>query len=290
MTLLHLRYFCAAARHENLTRAAQELRVSQPALSKMIRTLEDELGVQLFARNGHQLTLSDDGRFFYAHVQRSLETLDNAVGALAHRHEGKQIRLYIRSADLFVEQLIVDYRREHGDISFVLSSDEHGGARASIQSYDLVVHTAGDNTPSAGRQYALLTERFGLCLSRTDPLCQRETLTLQDVRDRDFLATDTYGLNFQLCTEAGFTPHLVIMGQHLNTYMKMLEYEAGVSIVPELTIGPYLPENRCFKPLADVQRTRTIVMEMPAQRRAAHVEDFAHFCLARGQELMQRGL
>ncbi len=61
MELYQLRYFAAVAEHEHVHRAARELHVSPPALSRAIGLLEDELGVALFARTGRRLTLTEKG-------------------------------------------------------------------------------------------------------------------------------------------------------------------------------------------------------------------------------------
>ena len=62
MELLQLRYFVAAAREENVTRAAQKLHIAQPALSQSIARLEEEMGVRLFDRIGKRIRLNAAGR------------------------------------------------------------------------------------------------------------------------------------------------------------------------------------------------------------------------------------
>ena len=66
MDLLELRYFQAVARHQHVSRAAAELRVAQPALSRAIARLEAELGVPLFDRRGRRVRLNRFGAMFLA--------------------------------------------------------------------------------------------------------------------------------------------------------------------------------------------------------------------------------
>jgi DNA-binding transcriptional LysR family regulator len=78
--LRHLRYFVAVAETQNVLRAStQKLHVSQPAVSRQIRDLEDELGVQLFERTGKALNLTDAGRLFLGEARAVLERTDEAV-------------------------------------------------------------------------------------------------------------------------------------------------------------------------------------------------------------------
>jgi DNA-binding transcriptional LysR family regulator len=79
MELRHLRYFQAVAGTLNFTRAAEQLRVAQPALSRQIRNLEQELGTRLFERNRVRVQLTDAGRTLAAHVERILAQVDIAV-------------------------------------------------------------------------------------------------------------------------------------------------------------------------------------------------------------------
>lgn len=65
MTLNQLRYFCTASRCHSITKAAEELYVTQPTISMAIRDLEIEFGISLFSRKGNQLSLTQEGESFY---------------------------------------------------------------------------------------------------------------------------------------------------------------------------------------------------------------------------------
>src|SRR4051812_415941 len=81
MELRHLRYFVAVAGTENVSRAAVALHVSQPAVSRQVRDLEAELGVELFERSAKSVRLSEAGRVFLKEARAVLQRADEAVQA-----------------------------------------------------------------------------------------------------------------------------------------------------------------------------------------------------------------
>src|SRR6267142_362762 len=81
MELRHLRYFVAVAETENVSRAALKLHVSQPALSRQIRDLEDELGFLLLGRTGRSVRLTESGRTFLIEARAVLQRAEDAVKA-----------------------------------------------------------------------------------------------------------------------------------------------------------------------------------------------------------------
>jgi DNA-binding transcriptional LysR family regulator len=81
MELRHLRYFIAVAEAENVSRAALKLHVSQPALSRQVRDLEDELGFPLLERSAKSVRLTDAGRVFLPEARAVLQRADDAVKA-----------------------------------------------------------------------------------------------------------------------------------------------------------------------------------------------------------------
>ena len=82
MNLYHLRYFSTLAHIEHYTKAADILAITQPSLSYAISTLEEELGVKLFEKNGRNVTLTKYGKVFLKDVEEVLNRLDSSVNSL----------------------------------------------------------------------------------------------------------------------------------------------------------------------------------------------------------------
>lgn len=85
MELRVLNYFLAIAREENFTRAAQQLHVTQPTLSRQIANLEQELGVKLFRRSNHNIVLTEDGMILKRRVQELLTLAEKTKQDFLHR-------------------------------------------------------------------------------------------------------------------------------------------------------------------------------------------------------------
>ncbi len=95
MELRHLRYFVTVAEEENVSRAALRLHVSQPALSRQVRDLEDELGFALFARSAKSLRLTDAGRAFLEESRAVLQRTTEAVQAAQAVATGRRGELHV---------------------------------------------------------------------------------------------------------------------------------------------------------------------------------------------------
>src|SRR3954463_14461694 len=112
MELRHLRYFVAVAEHENVTRAALSLHVSQPALSQQIRDLEDELGFALLERGAKSVRLTPAGRVFLPEARQVLQRAHEAVEAARAAANGHTAELHIGYAPSLTSRILPPALRE----------------------------------------------------------------------------------------------------------------------------------------------------------------------------------
>lgn len=129
MNLYHLRYFVTLAHLEHYTKAADVLAITQPSLSHAISSLETELGVKLFKKNGRNVALTSFGRSFLADAEEVLNRLDTSVGSLqlAGKGEGRIDLAFLRTLGTdFVPKIIRKFLNANEDkkIDFNLHCDK----------------------------------------------------------------------------------------------------------------------------------------------------------------------
>jgi len=106
MDLRHLRYFVAVAEQQNITRAALQLHLSQPPLSRQMRNLEEDLGVALFNREAKAVRLTEAGRVFLTEARIILQRVEEAVELVKDVAKGKRGEIHVGYApSLTVEVL-----------------------------------------------------------------------------------------------------------------------------------------------------------------------------------------
>ncbi|MBI3285646.1 MAG: transcriptional regulator GcvA [Burkholderiales bacterium] len=125
--LAALRAFEAAARHQNFSRAAEEIHLTHGAISHQVRALEQELGAPLFVRHGKRIAITPDGEQFAAAIRQALQDIAAAAGQLQRR--GRQQRLGVTALPSFAARWLSPrlgrFIEHHPDLEVSLQSSNH---------------------------------------------------------------------------------------------------------------------------------------------------------------------
>ena len=195
MELRHLRYFVRVAETENVSRAALKLHISQPAVSRQIRDLEDEIGLPLLKRSGKSISLTEAGRAFLAEARAVLERTDEAVRNVRALANQKLTELHVGYSSYMVDRvfhvILNNYQRAMPNVRVKLHD------RSVEQNVDALLEGKLDlafifHAPKPGalrglRFLVLSTEHPRLAVSHTHPLARRRTVSLEEAVREPFI-------------------------------------------------------------------------------------------------------
>ncbi len=245
MELRHLRYFEAVARHSHVTRAAEELHIAQPALSKQVSQLEQELGIALFDRIGRNVRLTEAGESLLPHVRAVLAQIESARAEMAERVGLRRGRARIGTPPSVGTQLLprvlaafhqhyqgIELRLYEAGVQTLLEQLESGVT-------DLVITTLPVADPAL-TVAPLFSEEIVVAVCSTHPLASRETVMMSELaNERWVLLPENYELRdtiLDACKTAGFSPHIVLDGGEIDTLIRLVTSGLGITLIPRLAV------------------------------------------------------
>ncbi|MGV9311512.1 LysR family transcriptional regulator [Streptomyces sp. NPDC003691] len=236
-----LAYFAEVARHEHVTRAAQEIGVPQSTLSRAVVRLERDLGVTLFARTGRTVSLTPAGRTFLSSVERALAEVERAaesVRADADPRAGKVAFGFLHTmGSETVPGLLRAFRADHPKVRFTLVQNYGEAMLGGLRSgeLDLCLTSPVPDAPDlVGRR--LDEQRLRLVVPDDHRLAGRKRVRLAEAADDVFVTLEPgYGLRRitdDLCAQAGFTPRVAFEGEEAETLRGLVAAGLGVALLP----------------------------------------------------------
>lgn len=273
--LRQLRYFVGVARGGGFTRAAAKLRIAQPALSRQIRQLEEELGVILLHRGARGVSLTAAGEAFLGKVIALLEQSEQAVrhAQMSGREaEGISVGYVWGLFHTLVPRWIGQFRRQHPDISvnlFDLSAVEQAGmlAAGKIELGFIGFAFEADAAKLAKRKVGKCS--FMAALPSVHPAAQQRRVELSALAEDFFIVISdkTYpgaaAFVTDACRRANLRPKILQSVERGFTGLALVAANCGVTLLPEsLQALPH--PGVVFRPLADAPKADLFVAWNPA--------------------------
>ncbi|WP_274361794.1 LysR family transcriptional regulator [Paenibacillus thermotolerans] len=243
MDIRQLTYFIEVARFLSFTKAAEHLHITQPTLSKMIKTMEEELGVALFDRSGKHVELTDAGEAILRsakHIVKSLDELSAELNNLMKIKKGK-LRLGIPPmiGGYFFSSVIDRFHKAYPHIQLQLV--EKGGRRIESDvvhgelDAGLVILPVGDE--SKFHIMPCLEENLMLVAHAGHPLGERKKVQLLELENESFIMFHedftVHHLIKDACLDAGFNPQIVFESSQWDFMTELAATGFGIALLPE---------------------------------------------------------
>lgn len=284
MELQKLKYFHTIATLQHVTKAAEQLRVAQPALSQAMRSLESELGVKLLAKAGRRIVLTEYGEHLKSRLDSILPELEGLPAELEQLKSkvNKTVRLNILAASTFVINAIVGFQRLHPDVKFDFEQNE------SRQNCDIVVTTNESGAP-VKRGYkarCIKEESIYLAVPQSSRYADKSAIALEEVKDENFVMFSNSRLFGVICNKfcsiAGFTPKVLFESDSPNAVQNIISTGVGVAFWPEYSWGRVKNKNVVLLPISKPICQRELIIELSNRaQRSTYAEQFYEYLLKR---------
>ncbi len=258
--MLQLKYFEAVARYENMTTASRELCVAQPAISQSISRLKEDLGVELFSREGKKIRLNACGRHLSSRITPilgSLETIRLELAEIAD-HSGTLIGLKVLSGSTLLPDLLLGFQQIYPQIGFRLIQNP------AEPNYDLCIASAA---AARNRGDTVLLDEE-ILIAVPDNSCYRDNdyVQLRQLKDEGFISLSK-NLTFraimdEYCCSIQFAPKIVFESDSPATVRGLVRAGAGVAFWPSRTWGEFTRHVKALH-ISDMDVRRVITLSVP---------------------------
>jgi DNA-binding transcriptional LysR family regulator len=218
--LRHVRYFIAVAEHLNFRKAAEQLHITQPPLSRQIRQLEEDLGVALLVRNKQRVELTKAGHAFLEQARKLIVQAGHATEAARHAQKGESgiVRIGLASGlGAVVSKVVFEHRKRSPAVEIECKDIFSTLQNEALHKGEIDVGFLRPPVDQVNLGCELLfEEEFVVVLPKTHRLAKRRVLRLKEVADEPLIifdrsfSTGLYDKILGLFSKQGFTPHLMV--------------------------------------------------------------------------------
>ncbi|MBY5401458.1 LysR family transcriptional regulator [Rhizobium leguminosarum] len=248
-TLRQVQYFVAVAEQGSVTRAAQNLSISQSSVTEALKELETDLGVELFERHPRGLTITHNGHKFLRHATKILASVSDARTSFSGQQSALSGTLNIGVTSLVagyvLSDLLARYRRACPGIE-VSAIEDNGGYLEHLLvggELDVAVMVISNLRDRMALQAEILeTSPYRLWLPMGHPLVSADIISVADIAREPLimLTVDEIEENTgKLLSALGARPHVAFRTRSVEAVRSLVATGAGVALLPDLVYRPW---------------------------------------------------
>lgn len=276
MELRQIEYFIEVAKREHMTEAAAALHVAQSAVSRQIFNLEEELGVNLFFREGRKIKLTPIGKTFLQNMQQVVDVIDKAKRELTESLDPEKgivtIGFPSSLAASVLPNVISAFRSQYPEVRFILKQGSYSYLMDSVIKGDISMALIGP-TPTNNKKLIgniFFMEEIVALVSENHPLAQKSSIKLSELQNDSFIL---YPEGFVLrdivikaCREQGFEPKVAFEGEDSDAMKGLVAAGLGVTVIPEITLIDSLPRSTVKLHIREPHVTRSVGVVISSER------------------------
>jgi DNA-binding transcriptional LysR family regulator len=239
----HFKYFLAVAKELHFRKAAEQLYISQPGLSRQIKQMEDDLGIKLFERHNRKVELTEAGKYLQKELTANFTHLDDILNHTKLINKGIDGNLkigYVGSAmQKVIPSLLIKFRKLNPDVLINLTEMDNKRQVEALLNQEIDIGFVRlERVPKKLKIYSLCKETFSLVVPEKHFLTQKNFKNISQLKNENFILFDSsysesyYEKVMQIFDNSGFSPIISHSTVNASSIFRLVENNFGVSIVP----------------------------------------------------------
>ncbi|PKG23386.1 LysR family transcriptional regulator [Niallia nealsonii] len=242
MEIRQLTYFIEVVKQKNITKAAEMLHISQPALSKVIKSLEEEVGITLIHRSNKTHELTDAGQIVYDYAVKIIAQVEEMSATLHDMTNLTRGTITIGIppiiGSLFFPKVIAAFHRAYPNIH--INIKEYGAAKVTKSVEEGEFEIGVSVLPIENESlhiFPFVQEKMKLIVNEQHELSTRKVVHMKELRDVEFIF---YSEEFALyeimrtkCIQEGFEPKIIFKSSQWDFIAEIVAANLGISMLPE---------------------------------------------------------
>lgn len=242
MDIRHIAYFIEVAKYKSFTNASKSLHLSQSTISKVVKSLEEELNVELIDRSAKKIKLTEAGEIVRAEGERIMESINHLSAHLYDLMNLKKGKIKIGIPPvigfLYFPKIIKGFNQLYPDIKITIFEDDSKkvkqGVRDGILDIGVVIFSKEDE-----KEFDIIpfvSQELSLFVHHSHPLAQREKVEMKELQNESFILFKQelfHDLVIQECLRAGFQPKIAYESSEWGFISEMIGENLGISICPK---------------------------------------------------------
>ena len=282
MELAKLKYFLVVAKEQHVTKAAEYLCIAQPALTQAIKSLERELGVNLFEKRGRNVVLTEYGKYLQNRLENLLPEFDKIPSEIENLKNkvNKTIKINIKAASTFVINAIVKYTQKNKDVVFEFEQSDLSS------DCDILITTDGAKSDKSilPIQSFVKEEQIYLAVPKNSVYANFSSIELSAVKNEKFIMFSSsmlFGvLCNKYCSESGFQPNITFESDSPSAIQNIISTGIGVAFWPEFSWGKTKNKNVVLIPITKPNCKRNLIFELYSKKtKSKYAENFFNFLI-----------
>ncbi|MEP3478619.1 MAG: LysR family transcriptional regulator [Fuerstiella sp.] len=285
MEIDQLRYFLGAAERGNFTRAAEDLDISQPALSRSIQKLEEELGQPVFERKTRSIVLTEAGTLLQSRAQQILSIIEDTKSEITDDGESGRVRIGAipTIAPYFLPQILKQFSEAFPAANLIVQENTTDQLLKKCTQGEIDLAILALPVPVKYLEVEkLFEEELLLVLPLDHPLVEKTNINLADIAPLPFVLLDeAHCLSDNIvsfCRQRSMQPVSVGRTSQLTMVQELVSLSHGISMIPEMARRRDQSDRRIYRSLSGPKPTRTLaIVWNPYRFQSKLIQAFRNF-------------